>query len=321
MKPTSRTIDKRGVFVAEVLANQSLGGDHFRLRLAVADFPQARPGQFVQVQCRPTEPQRDGAVLEWDERYPPKPGQSELCDKEPFLRRPISLAGCRVGPDGRMQLLLICRVVGTGTRWLSGLSGGEQISVLGPLGNGFAISDSAPWAILVGGGVGIPPLIFQAAALSAAGKNTVAFCGARQGNLLPLTLVPGAKVAANVEPAPCLVELAACGVPAVVATDDGSLGYHGLVSDAFARWLDIARPVAGQVVVYCCGPEPMMRAVAELCLSRQIDCQLALERHMACGMGTCQSCIVKVRRDTPPGWAFELCCTDGPVFDASEILW
>jgi dihydroorotate dehydrogenase electron transfer subunit len=317
----SQTIAKRGMFVAEVLANQPLGGDHFRIQLAVAGFPQAQPGQFVQVQCRPIDPQQEGTVLEWDARHPPKPGQGELCDKEPFLRRPISLAGCQVGPDGRTQLLLICRVVGTGTRWLSGLSAGEQISVLGPLGNGFAIRDSAPRAVLVGGGVGIPPLIFQAAALAAAGKETVAFCGARQAGLLPMTLVPGAKVAANVEPTPCLVELVVQGVPAVVATDDGSLGYHGLVSDAFARWLDIARPAAGQVVVYCCGPEAMMRAVAELCLARDIECLLALERHMACGMGTCQSCVVKVRRDDPPGWAFELCCADGPVFDAREILW
>ena len=315
------TAGRRGVFVAEVLANQPLGGDHFRMQLAVEGFALARPGQFIQLQCRPLDHHRDRIVAEWPADRPPRLSQSELLDREAFLRRPLSLAACRIGPDGRTELLLIYRVVGTGTRWLSGLASGEQLSVLGPLGNGFAIRDSAPAAALVGGGVGIPPLIFQAAALVAGGKQTIAFCGARRAEMLPLTLVPAAKVSATTEPTPCLAEFASQGVPAVVATDDGSLGHHGLISEAFAVWLEKSPFAPGRITVYACGPEAMMRAVAELCIARKIECQLAMERHMACGMGTCQSCVVKVRSDDPRGWAFKLCCTDGPVFDAKEIVW
>jgi dihydroorotate dehydrogenase electron transfer subunit len=315
------TAGRRGVFVAEVLANRPMGGDHFRMQLAADGFPLARPGQFIQLQCRPLDPQGDRIVADWPADRPPRLSQSELRDVEPFLRRPLSLAGCGPGADGRTELVLIYRVVGTGTRWLTGLAPGEQLSVLGPLGNGFATRDSAPAAALVGGGVGIPPLIFQAAALASAGKRTIAFCGARRAELLPLTPVPAAKVSRTAKPTPCLAEFASHGVPAVVATDDGSLGCHGLISEAFTVWLEKSSFVPGQITVYACGPEAMMRAVAELCIAMKIECQLAMERHMACGMGTCQSCVVKVHSDEPLGWAFKLCCADGPVFDAREIVW
>ena len=106
-----------------------------------------------------------------------------------------------------------------------------------------------------------------------------------------------------------------------IATDDGSLGRAGFVDQAFEHWLDQAGLGAEDLVVYACGPEAMMQAVAEICLLREIECQLALERHMACGMGTCQSCVVKIRDGSDRGWSFKLCCTDGPVFDARDVVW
>jgi dihydroorotate dehydrogenase electron transfer subunit len=105
-----------------------------------------------------------------------------------------------------------------------------------------------------------------------------------------------------------------------IASDDGSIGFAGLVSEAFAAWLKDHQFGPEQITVYSCGPEPMERAIADLCAMRDIECQLALERHMACGMGTCQSCVVKIT-DDQAGWQFKLCCTDGPVFDAKTILW
>ncbi|MCP4594043.1 MAG: dihydroorotate dehydrogenase electron transfer subunit, partial [bacterium] len=78
---------------------------------------------------------------------------------------------------------------------------------------------------------------------------------------------------------------------------------------------------AGRLVVYSCGPEPMMRAVGRMCVDRDIDCQLALERHMGCGMGTCQSCVFRMRADNEQGWVYKLVCTDGPVFAARDIVW
>jgi len=74
-------------------------------------------------------------------------------------------------------------------------------------------------------------------------------------------------------------------------------------------------------VAYCCGPEALMKAVGEICITRGIECQLALERYMACGMGTCQSCNVRIRDDSTRGWSYKLCCTDGPIFDAREVVW
>jgi dihydroorotate dehydrogenase electron transfer subunit len=249
-----------------------------------------------------------------------------------MLRRPLSLAGRRDLDEGRCRLDIIYRVAGTGTRWLAGAIQGDQISILGPLGNGFTLRDDKALAVLVGGGVGIPPMIYLASALAQAGRRVVAFNGARTRTLLPLTLVPGAAPHADGTPSPAVAEFAELGVPAAVATDDGSLGFAGLVSHAFENWLNaqcVARaslpalhPAPADLAVYSCGPEPMMRAVARTCLDRGIDCQLALERHMACGMGACQSCVVKVKdAAAPDGWSYKLCCTDGPVFDATQLLW
>ena len=178
-----------------------------------------------------------------------------------------------------------------------------------------------PVAALVGGGVGIPPLVYLATELAKRGKEVTAFCGARSAERLPLTIIPGARVSADGEPSDCAVEFSLAGVRTAVCTDDGSLGCRGFVSDAFRRWLD-KRELAGHgAAVYCCGPEAMMQAVAQICLARDMPCQLALERHMACGVGTCQSCAVKIRSDNDRGWAYKLCCTDGPVFSAEEVLW
>ena len=97
--------------------------------------------------------------------------------------------------------------------------------------------------------------------------------------------------------------------------------WGGTISEAFARWFEHHDFDPRDMAVYACGPEPMARAVGDICVKRGMECQLALERHMACGMGTCQSCVVKVRDATPAGWSFKLCCADGPVFDAKELLW
>ena len=176
-------------------------------------------------------------------------------------------------------------------------------------------------AALVGGGVGIPPLMYLGRHLATVGKEVAAFCGARTKGLLPLTIIPSACVDPEGTPSPCVAEFAAHGVSATLCTDDGSAGLRGFVSTAFQRWLDAKNLSPGQLIVYSCGPEHMMQAVARICQARGIPCYLALERHMACGMGTCQSCAVKIAADKERGWAFKLCCTDGPVFDARQVLW
>lgn len=310
----------RGTFVGQVIANDMLCDEHYRLRLGLADFPPSLPGQFVQLQCSDLREHATLRQVDWSADCPPKFTQGELTARAPLLRRPFSLAHQRQTSDG-VELDIIYQVIGGGTSLLAGIKPGTQLSVLGPLGNSFGISKTKPVAVLIGGGVGIPPMLCLAEALAAAGKRTFAFIGTRSARLLPLTLLGGVIVSSDGAPSLCVQEFAAAGAKTAIATDDGSLGFAGFVSDAFGGWLDSSAEDPGELVVYSCGPEAMMRSVGDKCISRGIECQLAMERHMACGMGTCQSCIVKVKDTNERGWSFKLCCTDGPIFDAGDIIW
>jgi dihydroorotate dehydrogenase electron transfer subunit len=290
----------RGVFLTRVVANQPICPEHWRLTLEVEDFPAAAPGQFVQILC--AEP----SDLGWSQGV--------------FTRRPFSIAGL-VRNGSRSAVDVIHRAVGTGTRWMSRLQPGDAVSLLGPLGKPFEIPAGRGPAWLIGGGVGLPPLIWLARELQARGKPGVAFCGARTAEAMPLTRVPGVKIAGE-EPSLCFAEFAESGVPVVTATDDGSLGAAGRIPDAFACYLQKHLEVSTSATIYACGPEPMLRAVARIGLEHKIVTQVCMERVMACGMGTCQSCVVRTHdAAADDGWRYRLCCTDGPVFDAREIVW
>jgi dihydroorotate dehydrogenase electron transfer subunit len=248
---------------------------------------------------------------------------ADLLAPETMLARPFSLAGREDVADG-VRLTVIHRVVGTGTAWLAKLAPGDQVSVLGPLGNRFALPPAQGTAILVGGGVGIPPMLYLAQRLarcSLAGHPAVAFCGATTRDLLPLEITGAASSTMDkIEPRPCIGEFAAHGICSVITTDDGSFGAPGYVTQALESYLDQPlKDVAFRPTVYTCGPEPMMRRVADIALARNIPCQVAVERAMACGMGTCQSCVIKLK--TADGWRYRLSCTDGPVFNANDLLW
>ncbi len=215
---------------------------------------------------------------------------------------------------------------------MSRLKVGERVDLLGPLGNRFTLPGSDGLAVLVGGGVGIPPMLYLAAALE--GRSAVAFSGATSRDLLPLTII-GEQSPASIEPSMNLAEFAAHGIPSVVTTDDGTYGFRGYVTDALDRWLDIsfgnrqsASGNPGNPVFYTCGADPMMKRVAAIAAARGIECQVAVERAMACGMGTCQSCCIRVRKPDPSksplvgsDWCWRLACTDGPVFRGADLLW
>lgn len=312
---------RRGVFLASTVSNQLICPQHYLLTLSLESLPPSRAGQFVQLQCRGLSEQIAAREIDWPHSGLPHASQPELTDREPMLRRPLSLAARRDLPSGAAEIDIIYRTFGAGTHWLAGAEPGQQLSVLGPLGNGFTIRPEKPFAAMIGGGVGIPPMLYLAQALSAAGLASAAFFGARTGGYLPVSLLPGATPASDGSPTPCVRELSASCTDAAIATDDGTLGFHGLVSKAFTNWFEKHDFDPADMVVYACGPEPMERAIGEICIQRGIECQLSLERHMACGMGTCQSCVVKIRNDSPEGWTYKLCCTDGPVFDARDLLW
>jgi len=105
-----------------------------------------------------------------------------------------------------------------------------------------------------------------------------------------------------------------------VATDDGSAGFEGMVTECFARWFDKANPARDSTIICVCGPEPMLAKVAEIAKEKQIDCQISMERRMACGIGVCQSCVIQCRVSDSNDTIYKLCCEDGPVFDSKEVV-
>ncbi|MFQ5412817.1 MAG: dihydroorotate dehydrogenase electron transfer subunit [Phycisphaerae bacterium] len=294
------------IHTATVVASEGLCREHRRLVVDVVGFGAASPGQFVHI-CPDPHETRDTA----------RHGAAG-----PMLRRAFSIAGLQAHGD-RTRIDIVYRVVGRGTTWMASLVRGGSMSVLGPVGNAFPINASKPIAWLVAGGVGLPPMFWLAEALQRAGVGGVAFCGARSRDLLALSLdadhlpPPDARTAT-----PCAAEFARHGVPVVLSTDDGTLGFAGHIGQALAAY-GAAHPTdPSAITVYTCGPEPMMRFVAAYCVDRDIECHVCAERAMACGMGTCQSCVIPVRDELDPdGWRYALCCTHGPVFDARRIIW
>jgi len=299
---------------ARVHSNVNLCREHFRLTLSVPTFPPARPGQFVHL-C-PEHHAVDSNAS------PDQPGTWFLDLTVPMLRRAFSIAGLRRTASG-VEIDLIYRVVGTATRWMESLKADDPVSILGPLGNNFPISQCKPLAWLVSGGVGLPPMLWLAEALRAASKQAVAFCGAQRADLFPLNLNPAQPADRTARTAtPTAAEFSERGTPVVLSTDDGSLGFRGYVAAAMSAFHDANLVDPQTLVVYTCGPEPMMRAVADFCTARMIECYVCMERNMACGTGMCQSCVVPVHEAAEPdGWCYRLCCTDGPIFEASSLLW
>ena len=288
--------------------------------LTLPEFPPTEPGQFVQLECRDVhEASRLEREIDWQTDRPPDLGADTLLTPGAMLRRPFSLAGRRNTSTG-VELDIIHRFVGIGTGWLSRLKRGDQVGILGPLGNRFDLPANDATAVLVGGGVGIPPMLYLAEKLT--GRSAVAFCGALSRDLLPLTVVTHVSPT-GIVPTPSIAEFARHGIPSVITTDDGSYGFRGFVTQALEQYLDSpnTQNPTRSTIVYTCGPEPMMKRVAEIALSRNIPCQVAVERAMACGMGTCQSCVIRTKAINERGWVYKLACTDGPIFSACDLLW
>jgi dihydroorotate dehydrogenase electron transfer subunit len=203
--------------------------------------------------------------------------------ERPFLPRAFSVLRA---PSQSSELQFLIEDVGPGTKRLTELAGGEHLNIVGPLGRPFEPPRDGRLALLVGGGVGIAPLAIWQDELRAAGSEPEVLLGFRDA--------PHAAGAALLrDPA--------------LATDDGSVGHHGLVTELLARHAD------RQVEVYACGPPPMLEAVRALCAEHALPAQLALESGMACGYGACFGCVVPTRD------GYVRLCVDGPVLDA-ELL-
>ena len=214
-----------------------------------------------------------------------------------FLPRPLSIHSV-YGHHGRVVLELLYQVVGEGTRLLSKLQKGDRIQVHGPLGRGFDLDIQIRRIVLVAGGMGIAPIRYLAEAVNRqAGCEIICYHGARCADVL----------LANEDIKPL------CG-SYHVATDDGSAGYHGFVTDLLARDLDTYDDETS--VVCACGPHPMLKSLARVVRGRKVRCQVSIEERMACGVGACLGCAVMTA-----GGIYKAVCKDGPVFNMDELVW
>jgi len=304
----------KGLFDVIVCSHKQIRGQFFRLGLEFTGagakaFSQVRPGQFAQLDL-------SKAALPPAEKIP-----QDLCDaagRKILLRRPFSF--CDVTASGDKTVVeILYSVVGPATLRMSTLTNGNSVSVIGPLGNGFSTFSDKKTALLIVGGMGAGPLIHLAKILTADCPTTevVAFAGAKTKNELPFEK-PLDKLAQGIGFS--LAEFASYGVQSFMATDDGSAGFAGPVTECFSDWLKRSELASRDTIIYACGPEAMLAKVAEIARDRKIDCQVSMERMMACGIGLCQSCPVECKMNGSNETIYKLCCKDGPVFDSKQVV-
>lgn len=291
--PVPDTSHRGTIFVedGEILSHEALPADQFVLRVrAPACAETARPGSFAHIQCDPLLP----------------------------MRRPLSIM--RADPvNGTVDFLY--KIVGTGTRLLSARQPGDRISLMGPIGKTFEPRREFPRPLLIGGGVGIPPMVFLAEALKTAASwkplvlmgSEIPFPFQSQPSRILVPGMPEGTIASM----PLLDDW---GVACRLASLQGYPGcFEGYVTQLARTWMDSLSPdERNQIEIFACGPEPMLAAVTELAIEYDLPCQVSLEEYMACAVGGCAGCTVRVETESGP--AMRRVCVDGPVFDARSVF-
>jgi len=255
----------------------------------------SRAGQLVYVACQSEAEQRSFA----SRRCAPPPSKRQFSDFR-VLRRPFAVAGKQ---DGRIVLLL--KTAGSGSQWLARRRPGQQIDMIGPLGNGFDLRGVRS-ALLVGGGTGVASMLSLAQEFASTGVRATAVVGARslEASPLPWRQAEGRRV---------IEELEALGIESLLVTEKED----GLLATQPVEQM-LSRMQPGEVDVFACGPWAMMARVAQITRGR-FRCQVSLEARMGCGVGACRTCAVPVRAGA--SWSYKTVCRDGPVFAAEEVIW
>ncbi len=281
------------IYVEEsrILEFQSYPGKQFVLRLhAPQCAAAAEPGSFVHVQCDPALP----------------------------MRRPFSIMRAS---DAQGWIEILFKQVGIGTQYLANRSPGEYVSIMGPIGKPFELHAQRTSCLLIGGGVGIPPMIFlsdrirndrQWQALVLMGSE-IPFPFRTRPSQMIVPSMPAEVIAAM----PLLEDW---GIASRLASLQGYAGCHeGYVTDLARQWLHgQSAQQRSKIEIFACGPLPMLRSVAKLAREFKLPCQVSLEEYMACAVGGCAGCVVEVK--TQHGPAMKRVCVDGPVFEASQIF-
>lgn len=256
--------------VVNVIHQDEVHGGYRVLSLEAPGIaPHVRPGQFVHVLVPHME--------------------------EALLRRPFSVYKA----DGTV-LQILYKGVGKGTRTMTYLRAGDQLSLIGPLGNGYPSLSEGRYPILVAGGYGMAALYLLARALPVKG---VAFFG---GQSAPDIL--------------CVDEFEALGWEVLISTEDGTRGERGIITEVLDAWWSARKPGAAAIEAYACGPNGMLRAVARRALEHDWRAWVSVDRNMGCGVGACLTCVLKVHSETED-WTWKRACKDGPVFESREICW
>jgi dihydroorotate dehydrogenase electron transfer subunit len=277
---------------AKILAHQGYAGDQYILTVHAPGIAErARPGQFAHIQCG-----------------------SELP-----MRRPLSIM--RANPK-RGSVDFLYKVFGEGTRLLSQQAVDTTLSLMGPIGNQFESHMDKPRALLIGGGVGIPPMVFLADKLREIKGAYKPFVIMGSEVPFPFKAEPSKFMVPGVPPdviasMPLMEDWE---IPSRLASLQGYPGcFQGYVTDLARAWLDaLDESQRREVAVFACGPHPMLEAVAKMSRQYQLPCQVSLEEFMACAVGGCAGCVVPVQ--TPKGPAMKRVCVDGPVFEARTVF-
>lgn len=251
--------------IYEIIEKREIAPLTYDFNISCPDIAsQAKEGQFIHIKC-------DGFTL----------------------RRPISICDFNK-KEGTVRIVFAIR--GQGTEWLAKQNVGDKLDIMGPLGNGFDILDKDKKVILIGGGIGVPPMVSISKHY---GKNATAIIGFRNKELIILNK-----------------DFENYGSQAIITTDDGSFGIHGFVTDALKEQISKEKPD----IIYACGPTPMLKGIGEIAIANGIRCQVSLEERMACGVGACLGCACKVK-DENENETYKHVCKDGPVFEAREVVY
>lgn len=269
---------------AKIINNEEVAPGVFHAMLDCPEVAErATPGQFLHIRCSDA--------------------------LSPLLRRPISIAMAE-GRQGTVEILY--RAVGAGTRLMARKRRGDVLDIMGPLGHGFPLPHSAKYPVLVGGGMGMAPLLFLAKNILDSRKSSKKSESPGSRDALKMLHSPytgivlaGFSTAGDVFGLDFMKD---CGFKVEVCTDDGTCGYKGFPTDLLEKYLN---PVD---IIYACGPAPMLAKVKTLAERAGIPAYVSLEERMACGVGACLGCAVKAA-----GGGFLKVCKDGPVFDTSSV--
>lgn len=304
----------KGDYAAVVTFNRPMGPGYYRLGLEFSGegadvFAGFMPGQFVEIDITGTaqpDPAKIPAHLQ------------DAMSRQILLRRPFSICSLHSEP-GKAVIDIVYAAIGPATYRMTTCQPGDVLQVMGPLGRGFWMPQGKTTALMVAGGVGAPPIQHLATTLAQHGvcPTLALFTGARSLDLLPFEWKKD-------QDRVVLPELT--GLPTIVdihlATDDGSCGHHGLVTGPLLNWLDTHDTPREEIILYACGPEPMLKAVAQIGMEHHIDSQVSLERRMACGINLCQGCAVELKPTCVcnPDTIYKMCCQDGPVFEGKDVI-